>query len=144
MAVRLKVKLKVRKGISYEVETVAIANTGFEAEGLEVVVPESLARRMGFLPEFPQGTRVEDYVSASGLARAYVISQALEIEVLALDIIRGPVVADAVILDTDEILLSDKMIEELNIILEKPGSWLWRFSDEPSSTLRRSEPAEKW
>jgi len=144
MAVRLKIKLKSRKDIFYEVETVAIANTGFEAEGLEVVVPESLARRMGFLPELPQGTRVEDYVSASGLARAYVIPQSLDVEVLASDRIRGPVVADAVILDTDEILLSDKMIEELNIILEKPGSGLWRFSDEPSSTLRRSELAEKW
>ena len=144
MAVRLKVKLKARIGISYEVETVAIANTGFEAEGLEVAVPESLARRMGFFPELPQGTRVEDYISASGLARTYVIPQALEVEVLALDRIRGPIVADAVILDTDEILFSDTMIEELNIILEKPGSGLWRFSDEPSSTLRTSEPAEKW
>jgi hypothetical protein len=32
MAVRLKGKLKARIGISYQVETMAIANTGFEEE----------------------------------------------------------------------------------------------------------------
>jgi len=146
MAVRLRVRLRARKGAAsdFKAETAAIANTGFEAEGVEVVIPHGLARRMGFLPELPQGTRVESYISASGPTHVHVIPQALEIEVLAEGRSQGPVVADAVVVDTDEVLLSDRLIETLDVVLEKPGSGLWRFSDEPPSELRKSEPPERW
>ena len=144
--VRLKVKLKALKGMNPAtiIETAGIANTGYGAEGLEVAVPQALAQRIGFLPKLPQGTRVEDYVSASGSAQVRVIPDAMEVEVEASGRSKGPVIVDAVITNTDEVLLSDGIVERLNIVLEKPRSGLWRFSDEPPSTLRESEAPERW
>ncbi len=144
--VRVRIKVKARKGASpaSEVETVAIANTGFGAEGSEVVIPEALARRIGFLPELPQGTRLESYISASGPTQVHFIPQALDIAIITGDRTEGPIVADAVVISTDEVLLSDAVIEGFEIVLEKPLSGLWRFSDEPSSMLRRSEPPQEW
>jgi hypothetical protein len=57
---------------------------------------------------------------------------------------KGPIIIDAVVANTDEVLLSDKIVERLNIVLEKPGSGLWRFSDESPSTLGESEIPERW
>ncbi len=58
--------------------------------------------------------------------------------------------ADAIISHiADEILLSDKMISELNIALEDPGrgywrfTW-WRFTWEEKEVKRRSEPPRYW
>jgi len=144
--VRLRVKLRALKGVNPTtmIETVGIANTGYGAESLEIAIPEALAQGIGFLPKLPQGTKVEDYISALGVGQVHVISDALEIEAKASGRVEGPVVADVVITNTDEVLLSDRVIERLNIVLEKPGSGLWRFSDEPLSALRESEPLEKW
>ncbi|RLG85491.1 MAG: hypothetical protein DRO15_07435 [Thermoprotei archaeon] len=44
----------------------------------------------------------------------------------------------------DEVLLSDKMISELQIALEDVGRGLWRFRWEPKDKLRRSEPPKYW
>jgi hypothetical protein len=53
--VRLKVKLKALKGAKAgsEIETVAIANTGYGSDQLEVALPEMLARELGFLTWAP-------------------------------------------------------------------------------------------
>jgi hypothetical protein len=146
LAIRLRVKLKALKGTNPAnvIETVGIANTGYEAEGFEIAIPEALARRIGFLPELPQGTKVENYISALGSGQVHVVPQALEVEVGASGKVKEPVVADAVITNTDEVLLSDRIIERLNVVLEKPGSGFWRFSDESPSALRGSETPEKW
>lgn len=144
--VRLKVKLKALKGINPAavIETVGIANTGYGAEGLEIAIPKALAQGIGFLPQLPQGTKVESYISASGVSQVHVIPDALEIEVKASGRSEGPAAVDVVITNTDEVLLSDGIVERLNIVLEKPRSGLWRFSDESHSLLRESEPPEKW
>ncbi len=53
--------------------------------------------------------------------------------------------ADAVISPmADEILLSDKMISELNIALEDPGRGYWRFTWEEKEVKRKSEPPKYW
>jgi hypothetical protein len=56
----------------------------------------------------------------------------------------GPILVSACISATDEALINDRLIEELGIILERPGSGLWRFSDEPPLNLRESEEPERW
>ncbi|MEM3506863.1 MAG: hypothetical protein QXT31_04350 [Candidatus Bathyarchaeia archaeon] len=42
----------------------------------------------------------------------------------------------------DEILLSDKLIDALDIEFIKPGEGLWRFRDD--KTLRKSCPPERF
>jgi hypothetical protein len=144
--VRLKVKLKVLKGAraGSEIETVAIANTGYGSDQLEVALPEMLARELGFLPELPQSTRVEKYLSATGFAEVHYIPEALEILVESAGRSEGPILVSACISATDEVLINDRLIEEFGIILERPGSGLWRFSDEPPLNLRESEEPERW
>jgi hypothetical protein len=48
------------------------------------------------------------------------------------------VIADAVISHTEvEVLISDKLADELMIVIERPGEGIWRFRDE--NILRKSE-----
>ena len=65
---------------------------------------------------------------------------AIHVYVLTEDRIEGPVVVDAVVMGTDEVLLSDKAIGALKLVLVDAGEGLWRFRDEPLDRLRRSEP----
>ncbi len=44
----------------------------------------------------------------------------------------------------NEVLLSDKLIGELEIALEDVASGLWRFRWESLSKLRRSYPPKYW
>jgi len=43
-----------------------------------------------------------------------------------------------------EVILSDKLIDELGIILLKPGKGIWRFHDDPPNVMRTSVPGEYW
>jgi hypothetical protein len=53
------------------------------------------------------------------------------------------VVADAVISHTEvEVLVSDKLADDLMIVIERPGEGLWRFRGEGAE--RRSERPEIW
>ena len=50
--------------------------------------------------------------------------------------------AVAVLTGAPSVLLNDVLIEELGLVPERPGSGLWRFSDEPPSRLRQSARPE--
>jgi hypothetical protein len=53
------------------------------------------------------------------------------------------VIADAVISHTEvEVLISDKLADELMIVIERAGEGIWRFRDE--NILRKSEKPEIW
>jgi len=53
------------------------------------------------------------------------------------------VIANAVISHTEvEVLISDKLADELMIVIERPGEGIWRFRDE--NILRKSEKPEIW
>ena len=61
MAVR--VKLKTGKG---QVVTSALANTGFETEEPEVVLPLKVAELLGIYPSPPPGSTLEEYSAVGG------------------------------------------------------------------------------
>lgn len=63
MVVRVKVKLKSIKG---EVITAALANSAFETEEPEVVLPIGVAERLGIYPRLPDGSEVEEYKGIGG------------------------------------------------------------------------------
>lgn len=143
MVVRVRVRLKGRECES--VETSSIANSGYESSEPEAVIPESLARRLGLFPRLPAGTRIEEYRSIAGVARIYYIPDAIEISIITVDRVEGPVVAGAAISDKeDEVLLGDRLLDALKVALERSGEGLWRFVDEPPSGVRGSERPEKW
>ena len=139
MAVRVRVKL--RSG-GRAVETSALANTGFESDREEVLLPVRLAERLGLWPP-PPGSLTETYVSASGYMRVVRVPGALEVSVVTEEGERGGVKADAVIAElADEVLLNDKTISALRIVLEDPGGGLWRFRGE--ERLRTTERPQRW
>lgn len=136
MAVRTQIKLSSKRS---EAISTAIANTGFESDEAEIIIPEHLAERLNFYPRLPEGTEVEEYRSVESRFRAYRIPGLAEISVLTENKIKGPVdVVVTIVPGEDEVLLSDKLIDALEIELIRPGEGLWRFRGEED--LRKSEP----
>ncbi|MGC8849547.1 MAG: hypothetical protein ACP5K1_02210 [Candidatus Bathyarchaeia archaeon] len=141
MVVRVKVKLASSGG--GEVTASAIANTGFESDEPEVMVPESVAERLGLYPKLPGGVEVEEYRSVGGTFKAYRIRESTRAWLVSGDRSIGPVETVLTIVPgEDEILLSDKLIDELGIELIKPGEGLWKLRGD--KTLRKSSPPERF
>jgi len=44
----------------------------------------------------------------------------------------------------EEVLVNDKLTEELGIVLLAPGSGKWRFVDDPIDKVRSSERPQYW
>ncbi|MCC6013493.1 MAG: hypothetical protein LM593_03895 [Candidatus Verstraetearchaeota archaeon] len=135
-------RIKLSKN-SKEIETNALANSGYESETPQILVPIKLAEELGF---WPPTINLEESVfeSAGGPLRVWIASKSIKVKVVA-DIETTWVEADLVISPlADEVLLSDKMISELKIALEDPGRGYWRFTWEPKEKIRKSEPPKYW
>lgn len=143
MVVRVRVKLKSTKG---EVVTVALANSGFETEEPEVVLPTKVAERLGIYPRLPSGSEVEEYKGVGGaVVKTFLVKGLVDISVLTSDREVGPSGATVVITPgEDEVILSDKLMDALRIVLLRPGEGIWRFADDKESFLRKSEHPERW
>jgi hypothetical protein len=134
MVVRVPIRLKSAFG---EVKTTAIANSAYESEVPEAIIPEGVARELGLYPRLPPGTEVGDFKVVGGVAKGYRIKDLVEICVDTGDKTVGPKkIVVNVIPGEDEVLLCDKLIDELQIELVKSGEGLWRFSGE--ACLRKS------
>ena len=141
LVVRVRVKLS-RNGRG--IETSALANSGYESETPQILVPIKLAEQLGF---WPPTIDLEESVfeSAGGPLRVWIASKSVKVKVIVADVETKDVEADLIISPlADEVLLSDKMISELNIALEDPGRGYWRFTWEPKEKVRRSEPPRYW
>lgn len=141
MAVRVRVRI-ARNG--KEIVASALANSGYESETPQVLLPIEAAEILNL---WPPEKNLEETVfdTAGGPLRVWVASRAVKVKVVVEYINMPFVEADAVISPiADEILLSDKMISELNIALEDPGRGYWRFTWEGKEVKRRSEPPRYW
>lgn len=141
MAVRVRVRI-ARNG--KEIVASALANSGYESETPQVLLPIEAAEILNL---WPPEKNIEETVfdTAGGPLRVWVASRAVKVKVVVEDIDMPFVEADAVISPiADEIMLSDKMISELNIALEDPGRGYWRFTWEGKEVKRRSEPPRYW
>lgn len=126
------------------VETAALANSGYEAETPQILVPVDAAKLLGLWPPGP-GVEESVFETAGGPLRVWIAPSACSVNVVAQDAETREVVADVVISAlADEVLLSDKLISELGIALEDVGRGYWRFTWEPKEKLRRSEPPKRW
>ncbi|MCE4613739.1 MAG: retroviral-like aspartic protease family protein [Desulfurococcales archaeon] len=140
MAVRVRLRIKsLETGRS--VETPALVNSGFEAESPQVLLPQSLARRLGLWPP-PPDARLVEVGTAGGPVRNYMVPGAVEVSVVTPDRVRGPVRSDVMISNLEyEVLISDQLGSALGIvILDLRGKW--RFSDE--GVVRETEGPQYW
>ena len=135
-------RLKLRRG-DRVLETSALANSGYEAETPQILVPVAVAELLGLWPP-PPGTETV-FETAGGPLHVWVIPRACSAKVVAEDAESPEIIVDIVVSPiADEVLLSDKAIGELQIALEDVGRGLWRFRWEPKDVLRRSEPPKIW
>jgi hypothetical protein len=68
MGVRVRVRIKYGDA---SLDLVALVNTGYETDVPEILVPVSVAEKLGIYPRLPDGTVVETYKTAAGLMKAY-------------------------------------------------------------------------
>jgi len=136
MGVRVKIQLK--RGDREEV-TSALVNSGYEADKPEIHIPLALARKLGFKLEELRG---EIYKVVGAEVTTYTLGE-VSVRVLAGDVVSDWVKAFAVMVPGEyEVLLSDALIELLEIEIIKPKSGLWRFKGE--TVDRVSEEPEYW
>jgi len=143
MVVRVRVRLRSSRG---EVITTALANSAFEAEEPEVIIPKGVAERLGLYPRLPADSEVREYKAVGGVVvNTFLIRGPLRISVLSGDREVGPTNAAVVITPgEDEVVLSDVLMDALGIVLLKPGQGIWRFADDAEGTARKSEHPERW
>lgn len=137
----LRIRIGVRNRNSGEAaETSALVNTGFETEKPQLLIPV----RLGLWPP-PPDAEVAEFGTAGGPVRNIVVRDALEATALTGDRGVGPVVCDAVISHMEsEVLVNDKLGEELGIVILGMGSGRWRFADDPPGKTRYSEKPQYW
>jgi len=143
MVVRVRVKLKSHKE---EIVTVALANSGFETEEPEVILPIGVAERLDVYPKLPSGSEIEEYKGVGGaVVRVFVVKNIVNISVLTSDREVGPSSTKAVITPgEDEVIPSDRLMDVLKIILIRPGEGIWRLTDDRGDITRRTVPPERW
>ena len=143
MGVRIKLKISSLKDSSSS-EVNVLLNSGFETEKPEMVVPAQVAKELGFWPILPGNAVAETYEAAGGSELImHYIPDAVEILAVTEDKASKPVKCALVISETErEVLLSDRTIDELDIIIESPGRGLWRFRDDVKT--RNSVAPQYW
>ncbi|MEM1606107.1 MAG: hypothetical protein QXW41_07695 [Fervidicoccaceae archaeon] len=139
----VRVRIRISRG-DRVIETSALANSGYEAETPQILVPVELARELDLWPP-ARGAEETVFETAGGPLKVWIIPSGCRVRVVTPDTETEEVEADLVISPlADEVLLSDKLISELKIALEDVGRGYWRFTWEPKEKLRRSEPPKRW
>ncbi|MCC6023735.1 MAG: hypothetical protein LM600_03440 [Thaumarchaeota archaeon] len=143
MAVRVKLRLRARTSGEI-IEASALVNSGFETESPQLLIPIELARRIALYPPPPTSTIIE-VGTAGGPSRVFLVREVIEVWVVTDDREVGPKVADILISPIEEeVLMNDKLTEELGIILLATGSGKWRFIDDPADKIRYSQKPQYW
>ncbi|MCX8162290.1 MAG: hypothetical protein RMJ00_07520 [Nitrososphaerota archaeon] len=135
MGLRVRVRLEYKDRAT---ELIVLANTGFEGDVPEILIPLAIAEYLKVWPNLPEDTLIETYRSASGLMRVYRVRGA-KVRLIVDDHRLYPVEAYLVISEyTDEALINDQLISSLGIIIEDPAKGLWRLRGEEE--IRIGEP----
>lgn len=141
MVVRVRIRIDRNGRV---VETSALANSGYEAETPQLLIPIRLAEVLGLWPP-TKDLEESVYETAGGPLRVWIAPRACRVRIVTEDIESPEIEVDVVISPiADEVLLSDKLISKLQIALEDVGEGLWRFRWEPRDKLRRSVPPKLW
>jgi hypothetical protein len=138
LAVRVRIRARSRRSGRVE-DVVALVNSGFETEKPQILMPIALAKRLDLWPP-PLDSYLVELGTAGGPVRNYLVPEALEVYVITGDRVRGPVLSDAILSHVEEeVILNDKLSEELGIVILGIGSGRWRFDDDRPDIVRSSE-----
>jgi len=123
------VKLKsLRNNKSILVPT--LLNTGFTSDELDIHIPRDIAIKLGLWPP-PDNSSLEILNTAGGEVLSYFIPNAVNLTVVEEDRNSKTITCNVIIsLHENEVLLSDAVIEELEIEILSPRTGLWRFKGE--------------
>ena len=138
MAVRLPIEITFS---SKSVKVSAIANTGYETNEPEILVPLSFAtKRLGVAEG--HGKEVT-YQTAGGQEVKFYRFENANICVIT-DDSKSPVVSATLITseNEEEVILNDQLVGMLGIVLVKVAVGEWRFLDDPHEKLRDSSPKQ--
>lgn len=137
MAVRVRVDIAFG---ARRVTTSAVANSGYESGRPEVVVPASLARRKFGVVKGRKRTFItpagEVQFVELGEGKVRAIAEDRESQESLCTIIVSP--------HEQEILLNDKLIDELGLVLVHAGKGIWRFQEDSPDRERQSVEKQLW
>jgi hypothetical protein len=142
MGVRVKIKVVIG---SKAAETVALVNSGFETEVPQLLVPHKfiLANKLDL--DVLEKPTMTEYDTAGGPIIMYAYPEACEINIIEEDRASKNIKADLVISTIEkEVLMSDALTEELEIIIISPRKGLWKFTDDPIDKIRQSYKPQYW
>jgi hypothetical protein len=133
--IKVKVELtSLRSGKTTYAPT--LLKTGFTSDELDIHIPRDLAEKLGLWPP-PEDASLEVLDTAGGEALSYFIPEAVKLTVVEEDRASRTIVCNVIVsLREKEALLSDAVIEELEIEILSPKTGLWRFKGEDK--VRRS------
>jgi hypothetical protein len=141
MAVRVRVRIDpaARGATAPHIETVAVANSGFEAAEPEILLPVPVAERLRLWPPAPDA-RADRFESPVGALSLLTLPRAVRVRLGGRS---RPVLANAVIAERErEVVLNDWLVDELRLVLVAVGRGLYRVG--PRGALRRSAEPELW
>ncbi len=141
MVVRVPIRVRIGDKV---LETIALANSGYEAETPQLLLPLEAAKKLGLWPPTSEASE-SVFETAGGPLTVWIYPRIAIVQVVENNETSPRVVADIVISPlADEALLSDALISELGIVLEDVKRGLWRFRWEPIDKLHRSRPPQYW
>ncbi len=142
MGVRVRLRVRIS---DKEVDLVALANSGFETDSPQLLVPRNFILRNSLEPLLPSNPLTLEYDTAGGPIVMHVYPYACTVKVLEEDRTSREVKADLVVSPIEkEALMSDALIEELGIVILSPRRGLWRFMDDPVDKIRVSYKPQYW
>jgi len=143
--VTVRVKLRVKAGsIECNVETVALVSSGFVTEKPQLPIPKRLAEKLDIWPPPLTSVTIEFGIEGEPI-RNFVVPEELEVSIIESDRGTKSVVCDAVISHVgEEVLISDKLGEELGIIILGLASGKWKLIDDPADNVGGTYPPQYW
>jgi hypothetical protein len=142
MGVRVKVRIVIG---GKEIETTALVNSGFETDTPQLLVPHKFILSNNIDLNVLEKPRIQEYDTAGGPIIMHVYPEACTINVVEEDRTSKSVKADLVISPIEkEVLMSDALTEELEIIIMSPRKGLWKFADDPQNKIRQSHKPKYW
>lgn len=134
----MRVRVRIRNEINQRsLESVAVANAGYETVGPELTLPLKAAETLGIWPALPEGSRAEEYRTAGGIIKLLRTPPCVWVELAERKAKCRAVISEI----ENEVILSDRLCDELAIVLEKPGEGIWRVA---GGETRKSEEPQYW
>lgn len=134
MAVRVKVRIELA---GKTIECVAIANSGYEAEDPEIVLPLPLVRDV--IPR--RNMRGVKYTVAGGREEKFWFAGNAKVTVLCPDRVSPGILTGVIVADGEsQAILNDSFLSAVGLVIQDARKGSWRFKDDPPDKERASEP----